>query len=82
MKLCILSFESDRAWTDYGGTTRSQLILRLNSACPSIGHTEAKRLARAILNGEVSEIPIEKEDRIEYIAQFFESIGAVTKIQN
>lgn len=82
MKIRIIGLEPDRAWTNYGGSVRQQLLVRLQSACPSISQTDLKRTARAILKGEVSEFSIEKDDQIERIGQFFESIGVVINIQN
>jgi hypothetical protein len=78
--LHILSWDKNRAWTDWGGHVKKDLAGRLLSACPSLRLTERKRLAKKIADGAVMSIDIEDPKYAESLSHILEATGAVVSM--
>ena len=76
----ILRWDKSRAWTDWSGHVRKQLVGLLLSACPSLRLTERKRLAKKIAEGAVGRIVVENPKYAESLSHILESTGAAVSI--
>jgi hypothetical protein len=79
--ITVLSFDKDRAWTDWGGQARTMLSDRLREACPSLRLTERKRLAKSLLKGGGARVRIEVEAQLNSVHHMLESLGAMMRIE-
>ncbi len=79
--IVIQDWSSDRAWTDWCGQAKHQLVQRLKTACPTLGLTDRKRLANAVLKREVSSIQLPGMRGALGIRHVLESLGAKVVVE-
>ena len=75
----ILSWDKSEGWTRNQGHARDSMVGMLREST-SIRQTEAKRLIRAVLSGQVSEIVVENISVALGIQNRLESLGASVEI--
>src|SRR3954469_25930342 len=74
----IINWDSDRTWTNWSGTQRTDLAARLSDLV-DVSWSEVKRLARRILDRDCFDIPLAKApDRFaaEGVRHLLEALGA------
>jgi hypothetical protein len=79
--ILIQDWSAERAWTDWSGQARHQLVQRLKAACPALGVTDRKRLARAVLKRQVFSIELPSVRNAAGIRHVLESLGASVTIE-
>ena len=75
MILTVHGFDKSCAWTNWAGQARAQIVERLKLACPTLQHTERKRIAKELLSGDHVAIRIEEESQGEGIVHVLETRG-------
>ena len=79
--ISIQDWNTERAWADWSGQAKHQLVQRLKEACPTIRVTARKRLASAILKREVCNIQLPGIRGASGIRHVLESLGASVVIE-
>jgi hypothetical protein len=77
--LRVVGWNKGKAWTDNISHTRGMLIGLLREST-ALSHLEAKRLVKAILAGEASELPLANPRFYNSMRHALESIGAEVEI--
>lgn len=79
--ILIQDWDGDRAWTDWCGQAKHQLVQRLKTACPALRVTDRKRLAAALMKREACSIQLPNVRGASGIRHILESLGARVVIE-
>jgi len=67
-------------WTAWSAHPKSHLAELLKSACPSLGQTERKRLAKSILQKQCNSIELEDSSNAHSLVSFLQGLGATIEV--
>jgi len=77
--LKVVAWNQSKAWTDNIAHTRGMLVSLLRSSTP-MTHTEAKRMVKAVLAKESSELPLADAKFYNSMRHALQSIGAEVEV--
>lgn len=80
LRVRVLAWHPDRSWTDWGGSAKAQLVVRLKSST-MLSQLEIKRLARSIMASELISIDFPSEFETSGVQHVLESLGAEVSVE-
>ena len=80
VRIRVLAWHPEHAWTNWDGAARAQLVKRLVSST-QLRRLEIKRLARSIMAGELVTIDFQNDTETSGVQHVLESLGAEVQIE-
>ena len=80
VRVRVLAWRSEHAWTNWDGAARAQLVKRLVSST-QLRRLEIKRLARSIMAGELVTIDFQNDTETSGVQHVLESLGAEVQVE-
>jgi hypothetical protein len=76
----IAQWTEGPAWNAWSVQAKTHLVDLLKPACPTLPHTEIKRLARSILGRERSSFELADEKTAHSVVSFLQGLGATVAV--